>query len=390
MSIDSSIDSRQDACLESEPLGNPIDHQAGQRPHVRFSFSEARSLIGDLSKPNPVIYWCDFLASILGAYTAAAITLRFPLRFGFEPWVVLTICITYSLALILFMRSVMFIHELVHLPRDEFKGFRIAWNLLCGVPLFVPSFLYYPHVDHHRRKHYGTEHDGEYLSLSHNSRWLVVGFIAQALVIPFLAMFRFIILSPICRVFPSVRTIAHRHASTMLVDPFYERDDATPKLMKLVMLQELGCFLIGLNFIFGHKLRTGTWFDPLWVVVYFLAIGLLILNEVRTLGAHRWTGDGNEMSFEEQLLDSVNYPDRPWISELWGPIGTRYHALHHLFPSLPYHNLAKAHARLVNGLPNDSPYHDTVATSLTAEIRALWNRAGRRHESSNKDPHALV
>ncbi|MEM9826175.1 MAG: fatty acid desaturase, partial [Planctomycetota bacterium] len=62
-------------------------------------------------------------------------------------------------------------------------------------------------------------------------------------------------------------------------------------------------------------------------------------------------------------------------SELWGPIGTRYHALHHLFPRLPYHNLGEAHRRLVEGLPKDSIYHDTVAESLTSEIRALWNRA---------------
>lgn len=386
MSVDSCIDSHQDNDHDSVTSGIPQSQPSGSK----FSFAEARALIGDLNKPNPVIYWCDFLTSIFGAYASAAVTLRLPLRFGFEPWVIATICVTYCLALILFMRSVMFIHELVHLPRGEFKGFRIAWNLLCGIPLFVPSFLYYPHVDHHRRKHYGTDHDGEYLSLSHHSRWMVVGFIAQALIIPFIAMFRFIVLSPICWAFPSVRKIAHRHASTMLVDPFYQRNDATPKLIRMVVLQELGCFLIGLSFVFGHKIRTGIWFDPLWVLVYCLAIGLLILNEIRTLGAHRWTGDGSEMSFEEQLLDSVNYPDRPWISELWGPIGTRYHALHHLFPSLPYHNLGKAHARLTEGLPKDSPYHDTVATSLTAEIVALWNRAGNRHDPASKDSHALV
>jgi fatty acid desaturase len=31
--------------------------------------------------------------------------------------------------------------------------------------------------------------------------------------------------------------------------------------------------------------------------------------------------------------------------------------LHHLFPSLPYHNLAGAHHYLVENLPDDSPYH---------------------------------
>jgi fatty acid desaturase len=307
-----------------------------------------------------------------------------------EPWVIPVTAVAYFATVVLFMRSVMFIHELVHLPQEGFRGFRIVWNLLCGVPFFVPSFLYYPHVDHHRRKHYGTDHDGEYLSLSHHSPWWIVGFIVQALVIPFLGLFRFVVLSPICWVFPSMRSKVHRHASTMVVDPCYERDDASPQVMRIVKLQEFGCFLVGCYLLFRHKLIFGEWFDPLWVVAYSVAVGLLTLNEVRTLGSHRWTGDGGEMTFEEQLLDSVNYPHHPWISELWGPVGTRYHALHHLFPRLPYHNLGEAHRRLVEGLPPDSPYHRTVAPNLFSEIAALWRRARRRGQASAADSKPLA
>lgn len=350
---------------------------------AKFSFAEARSLTGDLMTPNPRIYWTDFLLSIIGGYIAFQLTLRLPMQFGPQPWVVAVVAVTYLATVLLFMRAVMFTHELVHLPKDGFKGFRIAWNLLCGIPFFVPSFLYYPHVDHHRRKHYGTDHDGEYLSLSHSSRWMIVGFIVQALIIPILGLVRFVVLSPICWFIPGARQLVHRHASTMLVDPFYERDDASPKLMRIVVLQEFLCFLVGFGLIFKHRIVFGTWFDPLWIVAYAVAIGLLVLNEVRTLGAHRWIGDGSEMTFEEQLLDSVNYPNNAWLSELWGPIGTRFHALHHLFPRLPYHNLAEAHRRLAEGLPPDSPYHKTVAPSLTSEIVALWRRAkDRKHDKS--------
>ncbi|MCO8124309.1 fatty acid desaturase [Stieleria sp. TO1_6] len=340
-----------------------------------FSFVQARHLIGDLTTPNARIYWTDFLFSISGGYLALLATFYVPQFFWPAAWVIPVVIVAYVATVLLFMRSVMFIHELVHLPKRGFTGFRIVWNLLCGIPFFIPSFLYYPHVDHHRRKHYGTDHDGEYLSLSHHSRWLILGFIGQAVIIPFLGLFRFVILSPICWLVPSARSLVHRHASTMLVDPFYQREDASPKLMRIVVLQECGCFLVGCGLIFRHRIASGQWFDPFWIVVYGVAIGLLILNEVRTLGAHRWTGDGGEMSFEQQLLDSVNYPHHPWISELWGPIGTRYHALHHLFPRLPYHNLGLAHRRLIAGLPPDSPYHNTVATSLTSEIVALWRRA---------------
>ena len=62
-------------------------------------------------------------------------------------------------------------------------------------------------------------------------------------------------------------------------------------------------------------------------------------------------------------------------------VGLRFHALHHLFPSLPYHNLAKAHRRLMKELPANSPYRLTESPSLTASLAELWRNsraAGRR------------
>ncbi|MEM6688909.1 MAG: fatty acid desaturase [Planctomycetota bacterium] len=341
-----------------------------------FSVSDARSLIKGLGKPKPWVYWTDFLLSILVGHAAIGGVVHLLRDQGHpiaEVWHI--VVPLYVVVIVLYMRAVMFIHELVHLPKKGFRGFRFVWNALCGIPLFIPSFLYYPHVDHHRRQHYGTEHDGEYLALSHHGRWMIVGFILQALLIPLLGFFRFAVLSPICWLIPGARTFVHRHASTMLVDPFYERTDHGDQLMRTVVLQEMLCFAWAMVFLFAWYLRTGEWFNPMWLIGYSVSVGLLVLNEIRTLGAHRWTNAEGEMSFEEQLLDSVNYPHAPWISELWGPVGTRYHALHHLFPSLPYHDLGKAHRKLVAGLPEDSPYHETIAPSLTSEILALWRRA---------------
>jgi fatty acid desaturase len=108
------------------------------------------------------------------------------------------------------------------------------------------------------------------------------------------------------------------------------------------------------------------------VQAYLTGMMIVFLNAVRTLGAHRFLNDGREMTFVEQLVDSVNYPRRPLITGLWAPIGLRFHALHHLFPAMPYHNLAAAHRRLINELPANSPYRLTVGDSLIVSLWQLW------------------
>jgi fatty acid desaturase len=82
-----------------------------------------------------------------------------------------------------------------------------------------------------------------------------------------------------------------------------------------------------------------------------------LLNQLRTLVAHLWENEGEAMTVTAQFLDSVNVPPPGRIAELWAPVGLRYHALHHLMPSMPYHSLAEAHRRLVAELADDSSYH---------------------------------
>jgi fatty acid desaturase len=117
--------------------------------------------------------------------------------------------------------------------------------------------------------------------------------------------------------------------------------------------------------------------SPMFLVqVYATGVFIVAINALRTLGAHRWTHDGSrEMTFVEQMLDSVNYPYNPLIGGLWAPIGLRFHALHHIFPTMPYHALATAHTRLMRELPADSPYRRTEARSLSGVIATLWKRA---------------
>ncbi|HBE71728.1 MAG TPA: fatty acid desaturase [Planctomycetaceae bacterium] len=341
-----------------------------------FSIREAKSLVKDLSRPNPLIYWADLLATTLTGHVTFQFLLRSGEIFSAEGaslWAIRAAL--FAVTACLYMRASMFIHELVHLPKEGFRGFRFAWNLLCGIPFLIPSFMYYPHVDHHRRKHYGTEHDGEYLELSHKHPLWIVGFVAVAAIVPFAAWVRFGLLTPLCWAFPKLRGWVEKHASSMIIDIFYLRGDFGKEATRTMKIQEVFCFLWCMVLILRAPVASGQLIDGFLIQAYCISVALIMINNVRTLGAHRWMGDGGQLTFEQQLLDSVNYPYRPWITELWGPVGTRYHALHHLFPSIPYHNLGIAHRRLAKGLPAGSLYHDTTRVSLTGAIRELWQRS---------------
>jgi len=63
---------------------------------------------------------------------------------------------------------------------------------------------------------------------------------------------------------------------------------------------------------------------------------------------------------------------------LVAPVGLRYHALHHWIPSLPYHNLGRAHRLLVSVLSPDAPYGATIEHGFTPALRDLVHRAGSR------------
>ena len=352
------------------------------KPEVsgEFSLSEARTIVGEFFNPNPWVYWSDFLAS-WSIGIACFSLVRFPERITSNAaWHVPVMCALFLISALLFYRMALFIHELVHIRANEFTAFRFVWNLLCGIPFLIPSFVYYTHLDHHRRKHYGTKEDGEYIPLARLPAREFLLYLGQILVIPPLAIVRFGLLTPLTWFSPRLRDWVHKHASSMIMDPTYIRPLPTPRVLRTIRLQEVGCMLviwfIGFRLLFSFGL---VFDEPLhWsflVQIYLTGTFIIAINALRTLGAHRWTNDGGEMNFVDQMLDSINYPHNPVIGPLWAPVGLRFHALHHIFPTMPYHALPEAHRRLMAKLPVDSPYRRTEARSLTEVIWQLWKRA---------------
>ncbi|SKU50818.1 putative fatty acid desaturase [Mycobacteroides abscessus subsp. abscessus] len=61
----------------------------------------------------------------------------------------------------------------------------------------------------------------------------------------------------------------------------------------------------------------------------------------------------------------------PVLGSLWAPVGLRFHAVHHFFPQLPYHQLGEARRRLMAAIPPDAGYRATEDRSLASSLRRL-------------------
>lgn len=85
------------------------------------------------------------------------------------------------------------------------------------------------------------------------------------------------------------------------------------------------------------------------------------------------------MTVTAQYLDSVNVPPPELLSPLWAPVGLRYHALHHLLPSLPYHSLGEAHRRLASCLGHESTYAKASYSGLFPLVGRIARSTMGRH-----------
>jgi fatty acid desaturase len=106
-----------------------------------------------------------------------------------------------------------------------------------------------------------------------------------------------------------------------------------------------------------------------YIVTYFI----LVVNLIRSMAAHGYTNEnGERVTHEEHLLDSVTITGFSPAALVLAPVGMRYHSLHHLFPTLPYYSLRKAHNRLVSVLPPDHIYRKTLVPSMGAAFLAFF------------------
>jgi fatty acid desaturase len=107
----------------------------------------------------------------------------------------------------------------------------------------------------------------------------------------------------------------------------------------------------------------------------------MAINFFRGSINHGYAHRGPAVGLEAMLLDSINVTRPSVWGRVWSPLNTRYHALHHLYPSLPYHALPEAHDRLMAALPAGHPYRRVNQPTYPRAFGALiWPRRGPRPE----------
>jgi len=189
-------------------------------------------------------------------------------------------------------------------------------------------------------------------------------------------LIRFGILAPLSLLFPKLRTVVVGRYSGLQINPKFVRPKPEGTFARDWAWQEAAAS--GWTIALIAMVATGV--IPLRAFLIFLAVsaGVMFLNQIRTLVAHLWENEGEPMSVTAQFLDSVNVPPPGTLPALWAPVGLRYHALHHLLPGVPYHNLGEAHRRLCNELDATSAYHESTHRRLSAlVVRLALSTMGR-------------
>lgn len=140
-----------DACLHNRTTRL----MTASAPHCieNLALTGTHSVMQDLRLHSALHYWSDLLLCTTAFWTMLWLCCWSSQWFFF-------VLLAGSFVL---YRMALFTHEICHFKAGVLPGFELAWNVICGIPSMMPSFMLKTHIDHHLNRSYGTFNDPEYL-----------------------------------------------------------------------------------------------------------------------------------------------------------------------------------------------------------------------------------
>ncbi len=275
--------------------------------------------------------------------------------------------LTFFVGSFFLYKGTILIHEVSHLSK-KIKGYRLFYNIFFGWPNGYPAYIYDTHLFHHGKKTYGTKRDPEYKYIEQITVTDLFRPLISAFILPLFQATRFGIVPLITPLLPRrVKLWLFQKLSTLVFSLEYVRPVRDEKQsLKMMIGNDLMCSAFKIVFF---SLVTLGYLPLTFILVWYGSMVVAsLLNMYRALFNHKYGNKSLEsMSWEEHLRDTITI-EPGLLTNIICVNGLNYHGIHHLFPELPYTNFARAHKKLMERLPDDHVYKETVYSSFSEVV----------------------
>lgn len=322
----------------------------------RREADDLKGLLAEFHDIDSRVVWGDFLLNVLLSWPLFIYTC-------FNPNL-----ITFVISIFFLYRGSMLIHEVVHISK-KVTGYRFAYNFFFGWFTSYPAYIFDGHLFHHGKATYATKRDPEYKYIPQYNMKTLVSPIISAFILPLFQLIRFGLLPFVLPFLPEKYQVkVYQKMSTLVFDVNYKRPirNKTDEL-RMMIGNDLMCALYKVATILLVVFEI----LPLRFITYFY-IGFVfcsILNMYRALFNHLYTNESlAPLSKEEHILDTTTV-EGGLLTKIIFVNGLNYHALHHLFPEIPYYHLGRAHKKLMQELPSGHLYKKSVYPSFFSLLK---------------------
>lgn len=241
-------------------------------------------------------------------------------------------------------------HDVVHRFRDpKMKRLGLYWDLTVGTVGLLPVARFFkPHIIHHSPTHFRTTDDPQYILLRQDWRLAAITLVVAPFAMPF---------------FCAAMTLGAAVGGVRLEEA-WERwvekgGRTTGSVPSPAHYREV---------VARSRIMVGVWAIYLALApatlptLYAILVAMWFLIVLRIPLEHGLQTVMPADETRDQAIDSFTIESR--FADILQPLGMKYHTAHHLYPGVPYYNLARLHEELKASDP-----------TYRASVVSLWQAA---------------